>query len=96
MLLHVHHDVEVPGRAAGAAVLALALQPEPLSGGDPGGDLHRQLAFLADAPGPAARRARLGDGLSRAPAVRARPRDGEEALLIAELSGAAALIAGFG
>src|SRR3989442_1654573 len=39
----------------------------------------------------AARLARVGDDLSRATALRARPRDGEEALLEADLSLAAAL-----
>ena len=34
VLLHVDDDVEIAGRAAGAAVLALAVEPQPLAGRD--------------------------------------------------------------
>ena len=96
MVLHVDDDVEVPGRAAGAAVFALVLKAQALPRRDPGGNLHRELAFPGYAARAAARLTRLGDGLAGAAAVRARARDGEEALLIAELPGAPALIARFG
>ena len=62
----------------------------------PAGNLDRQLALAADAPGAAARLTRLRDRLAGAAAVRARARDGEEALLVAQLAGAAALRAGLG
>ena len=96
VLLHVHDDVEIAGRAAGGAVLALAVEPQALTGRDAGGNLDRQLALAADAAGAAAALARLGDGLARAAAVRAGPRDGEESLLVAQLAGALALRAGLG
>ena len=54
VLLHVDDDVEIAGRAAGRAVLAFALEPEPLAGRDAGGDLDRELALLR-ARGPAPR-----------------------------------------
>ena len=61
VLLHVDDDVEVAGRAAGRAVLAFALEPQPLAGGDAGGNLDRDLALAADASRAAARLARLAD-----------------------------------
>ncbi len=94
VLLDVDDDVEIARRAAGGAVLALAVEAQPLAGGDAGGNLDRELALAADAAGAAAGLARLGDRLAGAAAVRARPRDGEEALLVAQLAGAAALRAG--
>ena len=96
VLLHVDDDVEIAGRAAGRTVFAFAVQAEPLSRRDPGGNLHRQLALAADTSGAAARLARLGDRLAGAAARRARPRDGEEALLIAQLTRALALAARLG
>ena len=54
VLLHVDDDVEVAGRAAGRARFAFVLQPELLAGGDPGGNLDRDLALARDAAGAAA------------------------------------------
>ena len=62
----------------------------------PAGILTVSLRSRADASGAAAGLARLGDRLAGAAAVRAGARDGEEALLVAQLPRAAALRAGFG
>ena len=64
VILHVHDDVEIAGRAAGRAVLALAVEAQPLPGRDAGRDLDGELALLRHVPGAAARRARLGDDLA--------------------------------
>src|SRR5688572_13122004 len=94
MILHVHDDVEIPGRPAGCARLALAADAHALSGGDPGRNLHRQLAFLLHPAQALARRTRLGNDRSRSAALPAGSRHGEEALLVAQLSAALALRAG--
>ena len=91
VLLDVDDDVEVAGGTAGGAMLAFAVQAQPLAGRDAGRNLHRELALAADAARAAARLARLGDRLAGAAAVRARARDGQESLLLAELAGAPAL-----
>jgi hypothetical protein len=96
VLLHVNNDVEVARRATLAAVLALAVQAEPLPGRDTRGNLDGQRALAADPSGAATGLARLGDRLSRPAAVRARSRDGQKTLLITELAGTAALGARFG
>ena len=62
----------------------------------PAGIFTVSLRSLADAPGAAARLTRLGDRLAGAAAIRAGPGDGEEALLVAQLPGAATLSAGLG
>ena len=51
----------------------------------PAGNLDRDLALARDAAGAAAGLARLGDDPAAAAALRAGPRDGEEALLEADL-----------
>ncbi len=89
-----HDDVEIARRAALGAVLAFARQAQALAGGDAGRDLHLQIALLGGPPVAAAGRARLGDDAAGAAAVAARLGDGEEALLVADLAGAAALRAG--
>src|SRR6478736_5320366 len=82
VVLHLHDDVEVAGRAAGDTGLALALNPEPLSRRDPRRDLHGELALLQDAALAVAGGARLGDHLARAAALATGASDGEEALLV--------------
>ena len=61
VVLHLDHDVEIAGRTARRAVLAFALQPQPLTGGDARRDLHGELALLRNAALAVARGARLGD-----------------------------------
>ena len=95
VVLHVDDDVEVARRAAGGAVLALAVQAQALAGRDAGGNLRRDLALAADASGAAAGLARLADDLAGAAARRAGARDGQEALLEAQLARAVALRADF-
>ena len=56
VILDVNDDVEVAGRAAARAGLALAAEAQALAGGDAGGNAHGELALLLDAPGAAARR----------------------------------------
>src|SRR5436853_3009191 len=81
VVLHVNDDVEMAGRSAGGSRFPFALETELLASGDPGRNLHRDLALLRDASGAVARGARLGDDLAGAAALRAGARDGEEALL---------------
>ena len=89
-------DVEIAGRAALDAVLALAGQAQALAGGDAGRNLHLELALSRRAAVAAARHARLGDDAAGAAAVAAGAGDGEEALLVADLAEPAALRAGLG
>src|SRR4029077_14969768 len=91
VLLHVNHDVEMACRSAGRSRFAFALQPQLLAGGDPRRNLDRDLALLRHLSGTVAGRARLGDDLAGAAALRAGARDGEEALLEAHLTLAVAL-----
>src|SRR3989454_6057702 len=91
VLLHVDDDVEMAGGTAGGSGLAFTLQTQLLSRRDARRNLDRDLALVRHATRAAAPLARVGDDLSRATALRARPRDGEEALLEADLSLAAAL-----
>src|SRR5690606_18047868 len=96
MVLHLHHDVEIAAGPAGESRFAFAGDAQPLSGRDTGRDAHRQLALLLDTSRAAAGGARLGDDLAAAPALSARARDGEEALLIPQLPASMALRAGRG
>src|SRR3954470_11443434 len=95
MILHVHDDVEIARRSAGGAVLPFAVQPQPLPGGDAGGNLRGDLALAADAAGAAARLAWLADHAAGAAAGGAGARHGEKALLEPQLPGAAAVRAHF-
>src|SRR5205085_4850373 len=96
MFLHVHDDVKVARRAAGGAVFALAIQTQPLTSGDPCGNLGCDLPFAADAAGAAARLTGTRDRFPCAAAIRAGARDREKTLLKPELAGAFALGAHFG
>ena len=77
-------------------MLTFVLEAESLASGDAGRDLDRQLALAADAAGATTRRTRLGDGFSGSSTVGAGPRDGEEALLVAQLTRTPALVARLG
>src|SRR6185503_23856 len=70
---------------AGRAALALAGEPEPLTGRDPCRDLHRDLPLVVHPARAAAGLARFRDDLSRRAALAARAGHPEEALLIAQL-----------
>src|SRR6185503_16889547 len=96
VLLDVDDDVEVAGGTAGRTGFAFAVQPQLLAGGDAGGNLDGDLAIARHPSGAVATLARLGDDLAGATALRAGARDGEEALLIANLALALALRAGGG
>src|SRR5687767_596781 len=85
------HDVEIPRRAAERPGFTFAGEPQPLTGGNAGRDLHRQLAHLLDAAFAAAGGAGFGDHLAGPAALTAGPRDREKALLIAQLTATAAL-----
>ena len=95
MLLHVDDDVEIAGRSAGGPVFTLAVQPQALAGGDPGGNLRGDLAIAPDASRAPARLARLADHAAGAAAVRAGARNGQESLLEAQLARALAVPAHF-
>src|SRR5207253_5499300 len=96
MLLHVHDDVQISGRTAALAGLALAGQLEARAGVDAGRDLHGEHALVPHLAGALADLARIGDHLAGAGAVAARPRDLEEALREAQLPRAVAGGAGLG
>ena len=96
VLLDVDNDVEIAGRAPGAAMFAFAIEAQPLARRDAGGNLDGQLALARRASRSAAGVARPGDRLSGPAAVRARPRNRKKALLIAQLAGATALRARLG
>ena len=94
VVLHEDHHVEIAGRTALGARFAFAGQAQALSGGNPGRNLHRQLARLLNRAAAPAGLAGLGDHLAGAAALAASARHGEEALLKADLAGAAAAWAG--
>src|SRR5947207_1185923 len=83
-----------PSWSARGAGFAFTRQAEPLACRDTGRNLHRELPFRLHAAGAAARRARRADDLAGAATLTARARDGEEALLISELTAAVALRTG--
>src|SRR5262249_48386435 len=91
VLPHVHDDVQMPGRAARGARLALALQSKLLSAGDARWNLDRNLPLVRDRPFAAARSARLRDDATRAATLGARPGHRKEALLEPHLPLATAL-----
>src|SRR5262249_41984834 len=81
VILDVHDDVEIAGRAAGAAVFPLAVEAQPLAGRDAGRDLRGELALAPDAARAAAGLARTADDLAAAAAGGAGTRHYQEALL---------------
>src|SRR6185295_9586793 len=91
VLVDVDDNVEVAGGTAGGAGFAFTLETQLLAGRDPRRNLHRDFAFLGDAPRALTRLARIADDFSRAAALRAGARDGEEALLEPHLTLPAAL-----
>ena len=96
-VVDVHLDVEVAGRAAAGADLALAGELDPGAGVDAGGDLHRQRAARADPAVAGALPARLGDDRAEAAAGGAGPHRAdlaeERALQVHGLAAAAAGLA---
>ncbi len=94
MRTDVDDHVEVAGRTTNRAVLAFAVQAEPLTVIDPRRNPNRHAPIAGDAPGAAAGWAGIADDLAGRAALAARPGDDEEALLEAQLAGAAALRAG--
>ena len=75
-------DVEVAGRAAARAGLALAGEPDPGAVLDPGGDVDLVALGLLGQAGAAAGRAGVLDDLAGAAALRAGLADREEALAL--------------
>src|SRR5690606_16012622 len=73
-------DVEVAGRAAAIAGLALAGEPDAGAVLDAGRDVDRERPLLGDAALARALAARVLDGVAAAMALRAGALDGEEAL----------------
>jgi hypothetical protein len=86
MLLHVEDDVEVARRAATHAALALAGDAHLRALVDAGRDAHFERPLLLDAALARAGLAGILDDLPLAAALGARPGDGEESLLVAELT----------
>src|SRR5207253_1421803 len=87
-------DVKIAGRAAVVSRLPFCGHAKARAFVDTGGNLHRQLALLADAAGSVARHARILDHLSRAAALRACSSDRKKALRISNLSATCATAAG--
>src|ERR1043166_3728120 len=96
VLFDVDDDVEVARRAALRPRLALAREPQARAGLDPRRIPPLHLLLALDAPRAATLLARVADALARAAATAARPSHGEEALLVAHLPRAPALLAAFG
>ena len=94
MLLYLDDDEKVAGRAAGRARFAFVLQPELLAVRDTRRNFYRDLPFACDRARAVTGCARLRDDAARATALRTRPRDGEKALLKADLAVAFALRTG--
>src|SRR5262249_16802393 len=80
VLAQTDEDVQIPGRSAVQAPRARAAQPHLHAVLDPRGDLDLQQPLGARPALPAARLAWCPDALAFAATLRARPRDGEEAL----------------
>ena len=76
---HRHEDVEVAGRAAAHAGLALAGEPDAGAVLDAGRNRHLQRLLALHAAGAAAGPAGIADHLAAAAAARAGALDGEEA-----------------
>src|SRR4029453_9983491 len=90
VLAHEDDHVKIAGRTNKRSPFPSAGETQPLRGRDAGGNLHGQLASLFDGAVAPAVRARLGDHFAGAAALPAGPRDGEESLLIPQLTSAAA------
>jgi len=75
---HVDLHVQVAGRAAVLARLALSGQADPVAGVHPGGDLGGEGLLLAHPPLATALGAGVGDDLAPAAAARTGLLDGEE------------------
>ena len=92
VLLHVHDDVEIAGGPPALPCFAFAIEAQPLAGRDAGGNLDRRACARAPMR-PAPRQ--VWHGLAIVFPVPRQfehgARDGEEALLIAQLAGAPAL-----
>ncbi len=93
MTTDVDEDVQVAGRGAKRASLALAAQTDPGAGIDAGGNVDFQFLGLIDAAFAAALAARLFDDFAPAMAGGASAFDHEEALLRPHLPVAAAQVA---
>src|ERR1700683_4537697 len=95
MLLHANLDVQVAGRAAVAASLALAIQANAIAGIDARGYLDGQRLLLPDTPLAEAAIAGIGNDFAAAFAARTGLLDGEDGLLHPDLALAIAGVAGF-
>ena len=91
MRVNVNDDIQVARRTAGLSMFAFAVEAQALAVGDAGWHLHRDAAILRQSTRTATCRTRLGHELPGPVALRTRPRDDKESLLIANLSAAAAL-----
>ena len=91
MVLHVDDDVEVSGGTATGPGFAFTSETEALSRRDAGRNTDAEFLFLLHAPGAATDLTGFGDDRAGAAALPARPRHGEEALLISDLSAPLAL-----
>src|SRR6267378_1977701 len=96
MFPNPHFDIQVAGRSAVAARLALAVQANAVAGIDPGGYGDGQGLFLAHPALTVAGIAGVADDLASALAARAGLLDGENRLLHAHLALTVAGIAGLG
>src|SRR5713226_3656133 len=94
MFLNFQHDVQIARRPAVRPGLAFAGDTQPRSGIDARRNPQLNGLFAFEASLPAALRATLAHNLTRALARRACSRDGEESLLICQLTAAGASLAG--
>src|SRR3984885_7339784 len=95
VLLYANLDIQVAGRAAVAARLALAVQANPIAGIDPRGHFDGQRLLLPDPPLAEAAIAGIGNDFAAAFAARTGLLDGEDGLLHPDLALAVAGVAGF-
>src|SRR5439155_729483 len=86
VLLHVHDDVEMPGRTAGGSRFAFALQSQLLARGDAGGDLDSDLALPRHVPRAVTCLTGFRDDASGSTALRACLRQHHEAMLTTNLT----------
>src|SRR5689334_3839113 len=94
--LHMHEQVKIAGRSLANARFAFARDPDSSPFVDAGRYLDRKPALVDRAAFAMADRAGIADGLAASPASWAATLNREEALLGADLSGAAAGPAGVG